>query len=338
MIAGGGGFRVPLVYRALCAGPFAGLVRELVLYDVDPGRLAAINAVLASFAGQHPPGRRHLSRRPRHHLPGRGAARHGPGVRRDPPRRDSRPHRRRAGGPGPGAPGPGDHRGRRHLLRAAVHPPHAGTRSPDAAPLPGRVAAELHEPGRHGHRSPGPGARPQGGRHLRFGQRAGAPGGAGRRRRAAGGHARRRGLLRPEPPRLAVPAGVRRPGRAARAAGRRRRWRRRGRWPFEEGRLFPQPFLASWGACRTNTCTTTTRPSAPWPASGPPRRPAASPSTGSSPSSIRGSRRPGRRPTGCGTPRAVPARRATSPRPAPPASAGTRRTWPAAATNASPSP
>ncbi|HSO14451.1 MAG TPA: 6-phospho-beta-glucosidase [Arthrobacter sp.] len=56
MIAGGGGFRVPLVYRALCAGPFAGLVRELVLYDVDPGRLAAIDAVLASFAAQQPPG------------------------------------------------------------------------------------------------------------------------------------------------------------------------------------------------------------------------------------------------------------------------------------------
>ena len=52
MIAGGGGFRVPLVYRALCAGPFAGLVRELVLYDVDPARLAAINAVLASLSGQ----------------------------------------------------------------------------------------------------------------------------------------------------------------------------------------------------------------------------------------------------------------------------------------------
>ncbi|MEO3934044.1 6-phospho-beta-glucosidase [Micrococcaceae bacterium Sec7.4] len=55
MIAGGGGFRVPLVYRALCAGPFAGLVRELVLYDVDPGRLAAIIAVLASFAEQDAP-------------------------------------------------------------------------------------------------------------------------------------------------------------------------------------------------------------------------------------------------------------------------------------------
>ncbi|RNL55303.1 6-phospho-beta-glucosidase [Arthrobacter oryzae] len=49
-IAGGGGFRVPLIYRALSSGPFAGLVRELVLYDVDAGRLAAIEAVLASLA------------------------------------------------------------------------------------------------------------------------------------------------------------------------------------------------------------------------------------------------------------------------------------------------
>ncbi|MCU1521039.1 MAG: 6-phospho-beta-glucosidase, partial [Arthrobacter sp.] len=52
MIAGGGGFRVPLVYRALSSGPFAGLVRELVLYDVDAGRLAAVDAVLASLASQ----------------------------------------------------------------------------------------------------------------------------------------------------------------------------------------------------------------------------------------------------------------------------------------------
>ena len=55
-IVGGGGFRVPLIYRALSAGPFAGLVRELVLYDVDAGRLAAIEAVLASLAQQDPPG------------------------------------------------------------------------------------------------------------------------------------------------------------------------------------------------------------------------------------------------------------------------------------------
>ncbi len=54
MIAGGGGFRVPLVYRALCAGPFAGIVRELVLYDVDPGRLGAIEAVLAALGGTVP--------------------------------------------------------------------------------------------------------------------------------------------------------------------------------------------------------------------------------------------------------------------------------------------
>ncbi|MGO4143980.1 6-phospho-beta-glucosidase [Paenarthrobacter sp. YAF11_1] len=49
MIAGGGGFRVPLVYRALCAGPFAGLVDELVLYDVDAARLAAIEAVIGDM-------------------------------------------------------------------------------------------------------------------------------------------------------------------------------------------------------------------------------------------------------------------------------------------------
>ncbi|WP_427171977.1 6-phospho-beta-glucosidase [Arthrobacter sp. 92] len=54
MIAGGGGFRVPLVYRALSTGPFAGLVRELVLFDVDPGRLAAIEAVLAALDATTP--------------------------------------------------------------------------------------------------------------------------------------------------------------------------------------------------------------------------------------------------------------------------------------------
>ncbi|MFF2031757.1 6-phospho-beta-glucosidase [Arthrobacter sp. NPDC058192] len=55
-IVGGGGFRVPLIYRALSAGPFSGLVRELVLYDVDAGRLAAIEAVLAALAQQDPAG------------------------------------------------------------------------------------------------------------------------------------------------------------------------------------------------------------------------------------------------------------------------------------------
>ena len=334
MIAGGGGFRVPLVYRALCEGPFAGLVRELVLYDVDPGRLAAINAVLASFAGQHPPGARHVSRRPRHHLPGRGAARHGHGVRRDPARRDSRPHRRRAGGPGSGAPGPGNHRGRRHLLRAAVHPAHAGARAqmrrhcPDAWLLnftnPAGMVTEALVPVL-GRKVVGICDSASGLVH-RAARAAGVA--------AAGGHARRRGLLRPEPPRLAVPAGGRRPGRAARAAGRRGRPGR-----FRGGTAVPAALPGESGVPAERIPVLLLRDrTAPWPASGPPPRPAASPSTGSSPSSIRGSRRPARRPTGCGTPPAGPARRATSPRPAPPASAGTRRTWPAAVTNASPSP
>ena len=49
MIAGGGGFRVPLVYRALASGAFAGLVSELVLFDIDPARLGAITAVLRAM-------------------------------------------------------------------------------------------------------------------------------------------------------------------------------------------------------------------------------------------------------------------------------------------------
>ncbi|SLK06584.1 family 4 glycosyl hydrolase [Arthrobacter sp. P2b] len=49
LIAGGGGFRVPLIYRALVSGRFAGLATELVLYDVDPARLDAVTAVLRSM-------------------------------------------------------------------------------------------------------------------------------------------------------------------------------------------------------------------------------------------------------------------------------------------------
>jgi len=53
LIAGGGGFRVPLIYRALLSGSFSGLVTGLVLYDVDPARLAAVAAVLKSMPGGH---------------------------------------------------------------------------------------------------------------------------------------------------------------------------------------------------------------------------------------------------------------------------------------------
>ncbi|MCH0541703.1 6-phospho-beta-glucosidase [Streptomyces sp. MUM 203J] len=49
-ILGGGGFRVPLVYRALLADRAEGRVTRVVLHDVDADRLAAIGKVLAAQA------------------------------------------------------------------------------------------------------------------------------------------------------------------------------------------------------------------------------------------------------------------------------------------------
>ncbi len=46
-VLGGGGFRVPLVYRALLADHGEGRVTEVVLYDLDPARIAVIGQVLA---------------------------------------------------------------------------------------------------------------------------------------------------------------------------------------------------------------------------------------------------------------------------------------------------
>ncbi|MBG6182261.1 6-phospho-beta-glucosidase [Arthrobacter sp. CAN_A214] len=64
VIVGGGGFRVPLVYRALSQGRFAGLIDSLVLVDADAGRAEAIRRVLddmplsgdAGPAARPPPG------------------------------------------------------------------------------------------------------------------------------------------------------------------------------------------------------------------------------------------------------------------------------------------
>jgi 6-phospho-beta-glucosidase len=50
-VLGGGGFRVPLVYRALAEGS---PITEFVLHDVSADRLAAIRAVLAEMAAAHP--------------------------------------------------------------------------------------------------------------------------------------------------------------------------------------------------------------------------------------------------------------------------------------------
>lgn len=57
-VIGGGGFRVPLVYRALCSGRFSELISEIALYDADPSRAAAIALVAEDMPlpeGARPP-------------------------------------------------------------------------------------------------------------------------------------------------------------------------------------------------------------------------------------------------------------------------------------------
>jgi 6-phospho-beta-glucosidase len=49
-VLGGGGFRVPLIHRALLDDHADGRVEELVLHDLDPGRVTAIGHVLAQQA------------------------------------------------------------------------------------------------------------------------------------------------------------------------------------------------------------------------------------------------------------------------------------------------
>jgi 6-phospho-beta-glucosidase len=53
-ILGGGGFRVPLVHQALLADREPGRVTDLVLHDLDTGRLAAIGHVLTQQSAGHP--------------------------------------------------------------------------------------------------------------------------------------------------------------------------------------------------------------------------------------------------------------------------------------------
>jgi 6-phospho-beta-glucosidase len=51
-ILGGGGFRVPLVYGALLGDRGEGRVTQVVLHDLDAGRLSAVTRVLAEQAAQ----------------------------------------------------------------------------------------------------------------------------------------------------------------------------------------------------------------------------------------------------------------------------------------------
>ncbi|MGW7074432.1 6-phospho-beta-glucosidase [Streptomyces sp. NPDC054866] len=54
VILGGGGFRVPLVYGALLGDRAEGRVTEVVLHDLDAGRLGAVARVLAEQAARVP--------------------------------------------------------------------------------------------------------------------------------------------------------------------------------------------------------------------------------------------------------------------------------------------
>ncbi|GAB78699.1 6-phospho-beta-glucosidase [Austwickia chelonae] len=56
-ILGGGGFRVPLVYRALLGDVRSPRVEEVALYDLDPARLAVIERVTAQMAAAPNPRR-----------------------------------------------------------------------------------------------------------------------------------------------------------------------------------------------------------------------------------------------------------------------------------------
>lgn len=53
-LLGGGGFRVPLVFRTLLADRSEGRVTELRLHDTDPARLAAMAKILQAIAGEDP--------------------------------------------------------------------------------------------------------------------------------------------------------------------------------------------------------------------------------------------------------------------------------------------
>ena len=214
-IVGGGGFRVPLVYGALLEKAERLGLDEIVLHDVDAGRLERIAAVLRR------PGRRArrapavpLDHRARRRRRGRGLR-----LQRRPRRAARGPRRRRERAARPRRARPGDDRARRDLLRAAHDPGDGRARAGDRRARAEGVADQLHQPRRDGDRGRPAGARGSRDRRLRL-----ALGAVPARRR--GGRARRERavvrLLRPQPPRLAQ--GRPRPRRrAARRAARGRR-------------------------------------------------------------------------------------------------------------------
>ncbi len=329
MIAGGGGFRVPLVYRALSTGTFAGLVRELVLFDVDPLRLAAINAVLSALGSS---------------LGGRG-----PAVRTTTSLAEGLEGTDMvfaAIRPGGTAGRTADERVALDLGLLGQETTGAGGISYALRSIPGmlELAREMRQ------RCPDAWlvnfTNPAGmvtealvpvlGKRVigicdsagalahRAARAAGAPLPDGRLDGVGYYGLNHLGWLY----RLESGGSDLLPGLLADA---------QALSGFEEGRLFPQPFLQSLG-CLPNEYLyyyyDTPGPSA---LSAQCCRPAANPSMSSSRSCTRPSPRQGPVPTNCGTPPAAPGKRDTWPRPAPTANSGTKRTSPAAGTNGLPS-
>lgn len=207
-ILGGGGFRVPLVYRALLGDRGEGRVTDVTLYDLDASRLATIRKVLADQASGHPdppavPATTDLDEA----VTGAdfvfSAIRVG-GARRP---RGGRTHR--AGGR---RAGPGDRRRGRHLLRAAHRPGGGRDRPPHRGPGARGLGHQLHQSGRPGHRGDDRPPRGPGDRDLRLTGGPRPPRGRGARRRSG---ARPPGLRGPEPPGLAARPVRRGPGPAA---------------------------------------------------------------------------------------------------------------------------
>ena len=141
-IVGGGGFRVPLVYGALLAKRDTLPFDEVVLHDLDAGRMERMAAVLRGLAA----GARRRAAVPRHDRPRRRRRGRRLRVLRDPRRPARGPGGRRVGAARARRARAGDHRAGRHLLRAAHDPGDARLAETIAERAPGAWVINFTNP------------------------------------------------------------------------------------------------------------------------------------------------------------------------------------------------
>ena len=238
-ILGGGGFRVPLVYGALLGDRGEGRVTEVVLHDLDAGRLHRGRPGAGRAGGRPSPTPPAVTATTDLDEALRGADFVFSAIRVG--GLEGRAADERValaeGVLGQETVGAG---GIAYGLRTVPVAVDIARRVARARPR--RLGHQLHQPGGPGHRGDVPAPRRPGHRHLRLAGRPRPP-----RRRASLGADPDAGLdrlRRPQPPRLAARPARRRPRRAARACS-----------PtptllgsFEEGRLFGADWLRSLGA------------------------------------------------------------------------------------------